>query len=44
VKLGQGREKARAYLSEHPEVITELREKIMAAYVESGQIMPKIGD
>ena len=44
IKLGQGRDKARAYLEEHPEVVTELREKITAAYVASGQIMPKIND
>ncbi len=30
-RLGQGREKARAYLEEHPELVGELREKILAA-------------
>jgi len=44
IKLGQGRDKARAYMEEHPEVVADLREKIMAAYVANGQTMPKIGD
>jgi len=44
VKLGQGREKARAHLEEHPELVAELREKIMEAYVANGQTMPKLGD
>ena len=44
IKLGQGREKARTYLLEHPELCVELREKIKAAYVEGGQIMPKMDD
>ncbi len=44
LKLGQGRDKARAYMEEHPEVVAELREKIQAAYVASGQIMPKMSD
>ena len=44
IKLGQGRDKARAYMEEHPEIVAELREKVMAAYVESGQIMPKMSD
>ncbi|MDB5344147.1 MAG: recA protein [Schlesneria sp.] len=44
VKLGQGRDKARAYMEEHPEVVAELREKIQAAYIASGQIMPKMSD
>ncbi len=44
IKLGQGRDKARAYMEEHPEVISELRDKIMAAYTASGQIMPKLSD
>jgi recombination protein RecA len=44
IKLGQGREKARAYLEEHPEVVAELKEKVMEAYVAGGQAMPKIGD
>ena len=29
--LGQGRERARAFLKENPAVATELREKILAA-------------
>lgn len=44
IKLGQGRDKARAYLEEHPEIVADLREKIVAAYVESGQTMPKLSD
>jgi recombination protein RecA len=44
LKLGQGRDKARAYMEEHPEVVAELREKIQAAYIASGQIMPKMSD
>jgi recombination protein RecA len=28
-KLGQGREKARAYLEEHPEIVAELRAKVL---------------
>lgn len=30
-KLGQGREKARAYLEEHPETTNEIRDKLLAA-------------
>jgi len=44
VKLGQGRDKARAYLEEHPDLVAEMREKIMEAYVASGQSMPKMSD
>lgn len=44
VKLGQGRDKARAFLEEHPELVSELKEKILAAYVASGQVMPKIDE
>ncbi len=44
LKLGQGRDKARAYMEEHPEVVAELREKIQSAYIASGQIMPKMSD
>jgi recombination protein RecA len=39
-KLGQGREKARAYLEEHPEVTKELREKVLAAYLAQGGASP----
>jgi recombination protein RecA len=35
LRLGQGREKARAYLEEHPELTKELREKVLAAYLAS---------
>jgi recombination protein RecA len=31
LQLAQGREKAREYLKEHPELVAELREKVMAA-------------
>ena len=31
-KIGQGRENAKKYLSEHPEVMEELEEKIRAHY------------
>lgn len=44
IKLGQGRDKARAYMEEHPEMVSELRDKIMAAYTAGGQIMPKLSD
>jgi recombination protein RecA len=44
LKLGQGRDKARAYMEEHPEVVAELREKIKEAYIAGGQIMPKMSD
>ena len=44
IKLGQGRDKARALLEERPDLVTELREKIMEAYVASGQTMPKLSD
>ena len=39
-KLGQGRDKARNYLREHPEVTLELKEKVMEAYMAGGQVMP----
>ena len=32
-QLGQGREKVRLYLKEHPELVQELREKIMGSIV-----------
>ena len=32
LQLGQGREKARDYMKEHPELLTELRDKIMAMH------------
>ena len=38
-KLGQGRDKSRAFLEEHPEVVAELREKVMAAFYANGQKM-----
>jgi len=42
-KLGQGRDKARNYLREHPEVTLELKEKVMEAYMAGGQVMPSGG-
>ena len=39
-KLGQGRDKSRNFLREHPEVTAELKEKVMEAYIAGGQIMP----
>jgi recombination protein RecA len=33
IRLGQGRDKARQYLDEHPELTQELREKVVAAYL-----------
>jgi recombination protein RecA len=36
-RLGQGREKARDYLLEHPEVTKELREKVVTAYLSGNQ-------
>ena len=42
-KLGQGRDKARNFLREHPEITTELKEKVMAAYMAGGQVMPGSG-
>ncbi|MDX1966666.1 MAG: recombinase RecA [Planctomycetaceae bacterium] len=32
-RIGQGRDKARAYLEEHPEMTKDLHEKILAAYL-----------
>lgn len=37
-RIGQGREKARAYLEEHPEVTQELREKVVAKFLEGSKI------
>ena len=39
-KLGQGRDKSRNFLREHPEITAELKEKVMAAYIAGGQVMP----
>ena len=43
-KLGQGREKARTYLEEHPELVAELREKVMAAFMANGQKLTGAGE
>jgi recombination protein RecA len=37
-QLGQGRERVRDYLKEHPQMVAELREKILAA---SGHVEEK---
>ncbi len=43
--LGQGKEKARAFLMENPKVTAELREKILAAYAElEHPTKPEAGD
>jgi recombination protein RecA len=44
VKLGQGREKARVYLEEHPELVADLREKVLEAFVANGQTLLSGGD
>jgi recombination protein RecA len=36
-RLGQGRDKARIFLDEHPEVSAELREKVMESFVANGR-------
>ncbi len=36
-RLGQGREKARAYLDEHPEIAAELRQKVLESYLANGR-------
>lgn len=43
-KLGQGRDKSRAFLEEHPEVVEELREKVMASFYANGQKMAGADD
>ena len=41
MQLGQGREKTRDYLKEHPELVEELREKLAATHaVASGKSLP----
>ena len=41
MQLGQGREKTRDYLKEHPELVEELREKLAASHaVTSGKSPP----
>jgi recombination protein RecA len=42
--LGQGKEKARAYLKEHPEVTAELREKILASGAVGEAVAPEPGE
>ena len=36
MQLGQGREKTRDYLKEHPELVAELREKLAATHAVAG--------
>lgn len=43
-RLGQGRDKARAYLRQNPEVAAEIREKILAAYLAGNLSLAAIGD
>lgn len=43
-RLGQGRDKARAYLKQNPEVAAEIREKIMAAYLAGNLSLAAIGE
>lgn len=42
-RLGQGRDKARTFLDEHPEIATELREKILESYMANGRRLPSEG-
>jgi recombination protein RecA len=37
MQLGQGREKTRDYLKDHPELVAELREKVAAAQATGGK-------
>jgi recombination protein RecA len=39
-RLGQGRDKARLFLEEHPEMMTEIRDKILDAFNANGRRMP----
>jgi recombination protein RecA len=43
--IGQGKEKARAYLQEHPEVCQEICQKIMESggYVEAAPVADEAG-
>lgn len=43
LRLGQGRDKARAYLDEHPETMAEIREKVIDAYIANGRRLPSEG-
>ncbi|WP_336519144.1 recombinase RecA [Planctellipticum variicoloris] len=43
-RLGQGRDKARAYLKQAPEVAAEIREKILAAYLAGNLSLAAIGE
>jgi recombination protein RecA len=40
LQLGQGRERARLYLKEHPELVAELRQKVLAAGNELAPLTP----
>ena len=42
-RLGQGREKARVFLDEHPELTSELREKVLETFMANGRRLPAEG-
>ena len=42
-RLGQGRDKARVFLDEHPELTAEIRDKVMEAYIANGRRLPSEG-
>jgi len=44
MQLGQGREKTRDYLKEHPELIEELREKLAASHAAASGKSPPVAD
>lgn len=44
MQLGQGRERARAFLEENPALVAELREKVMAAGATAGPPVAAAGD
>ena len=44
MQLGQGREKTRDYLKEHPELVEELREKLAATHAVASGKSPAVAD
>jgi recombination protein RecA len=42
-RLGQGRDKARLFLDEHPEIMNELRDKVLEAFMANGRRLPSDG-
>ena len=42
-RLGQGRDKARLYLEDHPEMMEEIRTKVLDAFVANGRRLPSEG-